>query len=307
MSLLDFGSLASCVSSSVAVFTWHGHAPPCCQPRRPGFRFRTMCASLRTRAPERWLQLPSLVLPGPDNMALDDAMARHAKATRAAVVRVYGWTRPTLSFGRHQRAVGHYDPAAARSRGIDVVRRPTGGRAVLHWREITYCVAAPEDALGALREAYGAINILLVDALRQLGVDAAIAEPSGPPPRPIAGACFEEPVAGEIAAGGRKLVGSAQWRADGALLQHGSILIDDDQPLANELRAAPAAPPPEAATLRSLLGRAPALDEFGDAMTEAVARCLSRSVERIPLDSTLAEAANVRRAHYASDGWTWRR
>jgi lipoyl(octanoyl) transferase len=240
-------------------------------------------------------------------MALDAAMACRAKSAGAAVLRVYGWTRPTLSFGRHQRAVGHYDPAAARSRGVDVVRRPTGGRAVLHWREITYCVAAPEDALGALREAYGTINVLLVETLRQLGVEARIADPSAPPPRPIAGACFEEPVAGEIAVGGRKLVGSAQWRADGALLQHGSILIDDDQPLANELLTAPAPPPPEAATLRSLLGRAPELEEFGEAMNEAIARCLSRRVERIPLDPALAEAANVRRAHYASDGWTWRR
>lgn len=257
--------------------------------------------------PLHWQLLPTLVLTGAENMALDEAMAERAGADDVALLRIYGWIRPTLSLGRHQRALGHYDAAGARARGVDVVRRPTGGRAVLHWREITYCVAAPDHRLGGLRDAYGTINLLLVETLRRLGVDAGIAAPDTPPPRPVAGACFEEPVAGEIAAEGRKLVGSAQWRAEGALLQHGSVLIDDDQQLANELLTTTAPTPPAAATLRSLLGRAPSLEEFGDAFAEAVERCLSRHAERIGLDRTLEEAAHARRAQYESDRWTWRR
>jgi lipoate-protein ligase A len=240
-------------------------------------------------------------------MALDEALAGRARENGAAIARVYGWRRPTLSFGRHQRAAGYYDPELAKGRGIDVVRRPTGGRAVLHAREITYCVAAPDHAMGGLREAYGAINTILVEALRLLGVDARLADPTVPPPRPVAGACFEEPVAGEIAAGGRKLVGSAQWRADGALLQHGSILIDDDQPLANALLRIPAPPPPPAATLREVLGRAPTLEEFDEALGHAIERCASVTVNRVPVDDGLQSAAAARRPHYGSDRWTWRR
>ena len=259
------------------------------------------------RGTGRWQILPPLVLPGSDNMAFDEAMAGFARDAGDVIVRVYGWTRPTLSLGRHQRAAGQYDTDAARRLGIDIVRRPTGGRAVLHWREITYCVAAPENLLGALREAYGTINTILVHALGKLGVNAVIAAPHVPPPRPVAGACFEEPVAGEISAGGRKLVGSAQWRADGALLQHGSILIDDDQSMANALMTAPAPPPAPAATLRALTGRAPNLEEFRDAMAAAIEGCLGRGTDRVPIDPALHAAAVLRRAHYAADGWTWRR
>jgi lipoate-protein ligase A len=240
-------------------------------------------------------------------MALDDAMGSRARATGLALARVYGWRQPVLSFGRHQRAAGLYDPNTARQRGIGVVRRPTGGRAVLHFREITYCIAAPEQALGSLMQAYRTINQLLVEALRQLGVDAQIASPHTKPPRPIAGACFEEPVAGEIVASGRKLVGSAQWRSDGALLQHGSILIADDQSIANELLVTPGPAPPPAATLRALLGRNPKLDEFDRTLACAAAKRFGTSPDRVALDDELAKLTEARRSRYSSDSWTWRR
>jgi lipoate-protein ligase A len=255
----------------------------------------------------QWQFLPTLVNDGFCNMALDHAMAARVRDTGLAMGRVYGWSHPVLSLGRHQRAAGLYDRTAAREHGIGIVRRPTGGRAVLHFREITYCVAAPEHAFGPLTQAYRTINELLVLALRRLGVDATVATPGNAPPRPFAGACFEEPVAGEIVASGRKLVGSAQWRSDGALLQHGSILIDDDQHIANDLLVAPAPPPPRAATLRELLGRAPELEEFDRAFACAVAMRWGRVPERVALDGGLVRRAEARRAHYASDGWTWRR
>jgi lipoate-protein ligase A len=161
--------------------------------------------------------------------------------------------------------------------------------------------------MGSLMQAYRTINELLVDALRLLGVSAAIAVPASPPPRPVAGACFEEPVAGEIVALGRKLVGSAQWRSEGALLQHGSILIDDDQHLANDLLLAPGPPPPRAATLRALLGRAPGLDEFDRALADAAATRFGSVPDCVAFDGELIALTEARRAQYVSDGWTWRR
>ena len=76
-------------------------------------------------------------------MALDEALMSRARRSGETVLRVYGWAAPTLSFGRHQRALGEYDEAALLRAGVGVVRRPTGGRALLHDREVTYSVTAP--------------------------------------------------------------------------------------------------------------------------------------------------------------------
>lgn len=254
----------------------------------------------------RWRLMRSPALPAAANMALDEALMTHARERREAVLRVYRWRAPTLSLGRNQRARGLYDETRAAKAGVDIVRRPTGGRAVLHWREVTYSVAAPEGALGDLAAAYRFINELLVAALRRLGVDARIVAPGARelPPGPVP--CFETPSAGEIEAGGGKLVGSAQWRDAGALLQHGSILVADDQPLAVELLRESAAPPPPAATLAALLEREPGFDEVADALERAlVARC--GRAEPLHDDAALAERAAALEPRYRDPDWTWRR
>jgi lipoate-protein ligase A len=257
---------------------------------------------------------------GAANMALDDALLDHARAAGEVVVRVYTWAAPTLSFGRNQRAAGVYDAGRLAARGVGAVRRPTGGRAVLHAREVTYSVAAPAGALapaGApVRASYGRINLMLVAALRALGVDARVAAPSARAPRPDAGPCFEAPTGGELVVGdgaaARKLAGSAQWQEDGALLQHGSILVDDDQTRLAALAASPTAPVPAPATLRAALGRAPADAEVAAAIF-AAAHCLA--VDSVADVSPLGEAdrraldgaADARHARYADPAWTWRR
>ena len=230
-----------------------------------------------------------------------------ARERRAAVVRVYAWCEPTLSLGRHQTARGRYDLAEAAARGVRFVRRPTGGRAVLHHRELTYAVAAPEQAWGPLAAAYARINRLVVGALRRLGVEASIAGGSGPAPRPGVAPCFEVPVAGEIVARGRKLVGSAQWRADGALLQHGSILVDDDQPLASALLLSPEPAPPSPATLRALLGRAPSVAELAGAFAAELGDASGGAPGTLVVDEALTRRAAELEERYRADEWTWRR
>ena len=178
---------------------------------------------------------------------------------------------------------------------------------MLHHREITYSVAAPDHALGTLRESYGRINRLLVDALRRLGVAAEEARASGPAPHPGVAPCFEVPVAGEITAGGRKLVGSAQWREQGALLQHGSILVEDDQALASALLTVPVAPPAAPATLLALLGRVPAADEFAAALAESLVEFEANMPLPLEPDHELLTAARALEERYESDAWTWRR
>lgn len=251
-----------------------------------------------------WRMLITNPLDGATNMALDEALMLRAERTGEAVLRIYGWSRPTLSLGRNQVARGKYDIEGACERGVDIVRRPTGGRAVLHHREITYSVTAPVSAFGTLRESYAAINRLLIHGLRLLGVDAMEADPRGVTPKPGILPCFVLPSKGEIVAEGRKLVGSAQVREGGALLQHGSVLVDDDQALASSLLLTPAAPPPPPATLRALLGRAPGLEEVASAFASALPTVHDLARHEDPLLEHDARRAAER---YRDAAWTWRR
>jgi lipoate-protein ligase A len=240
-------------------------------------------------------------------MATDEALLRRARRSAETVFRLYGWSRPTVSLGRNQIGRGRYDVERARSQGIDFVRRPTGGRAILHDREITYAVAAPIEAFGSLRESYRAINRLLLEALRSLGVDAREAEVSTRSPTPGVAPCFEAPVAGEVVAGGRKLIGSAQVRDGDAFLQHGSILIDNDQHLLSTLLDDPQ-PIPAPATIRALTGRALTAPEFADALSQALCSATGRQPEPLELEDWLiADAQHLVRTRYAVADWTWRR
>jgi lipoyl(octanoyl) transferase len=243
---------------------------------------------------------------GPENMALDEALMSRARRTGESVLRVYGWSEPTLSLGRHQRARGIYLEEMLANRGIRVVRRPTGGRALLHHREVTYSVTAPCSAEEPLLAAYGAINALLLKALVALGVPVRTATPATRAAGPTAAPCFAAPARGELTIDGRKLVGSAQWRDRGALLQHGSILLDDDQSSIPELMRDPiAAPPP--ATLRDALGRAPVMAEVADALFDAVRGVVDRAASPIEPDDELMRDADLIAGRYRDLAWTWRR
>jgi len=170
-----------------------------------------------------------------DERLLDEA----ARGAVLPVLRFYGWAPPAVSLGRFQDEARAVHAGACRERGIDIVRRITGGRAVLHDRELTYSVIAPagsrlfpNDVLGTYRMIAGG----LLAGLRDLGLDAGMAarpEKRGAAPKGEGrdAACFASPSWYEIVVRGRKIVGSAQRRVPGAFLQHGSILIDYDPAL----------------------------------------------------------------------------
>lgn len=177
----------------------------------------------------RWRLLDDGAHTGAWNMAVDEALAEAVDAgTAPPTLRLYRWEPPCLSLGFSQP----HEAADARfcaAHGIGVVRRPTGGRAVLHHLELTYAVAAPLDAApfsADLQAAYQAICRALVAGLGALGVPATLSgAPEGGhirPTQPIP--CFIGPAAGEVVVRGRKLIGSAMRRVGNAILQHGSIL-----------------------------------------------------------------------------------
>lgn len=256
----------------------------------------------------RWRLLrPGPSLSGAENMALDHALLERARTSGETVVRVYTWARPTLSLGRNQPARDRYDLERVDALAIDVVRRPTGGRALLHHRELTYSVSGPVTGGSSLRADYARINRLLVHALAQLGVDTSVASDAAPAAPPSVAPCFEEPAAGELTWRGRKLVGSAQWRDGDAYLQHGSILVDDDQALVSTLLREPMSPPPPAATLREALGRAPGADELATALLEVIRRNEDASAALLVPDDSLRDMTTRTRSHYEDDAWTWRR
>lgn len=251
----------------------------------------------------RWALLDSGPADGATNMAVDHALLDRAAASGEAVLRIYAWAQPTLSFGMHERA--RLTPAALAAQGVAAVRRPTGGRALLHHREVTYSVTAPLSGAG-LGESYRAINGLLLDALARLGVHASESPRRARATAPDGAACFAEPNVGELMVDGRKLVGSAQRRDDRALLQHGSILLADDQPRIAAIRGLPP-PPSTAATLNDLVSRPVSYAEVRDALVAALGAALGTStLDR--LDPTeLTAAVGVHRRRYASDEWTFRR
>ena len=119
--------------------------------------------------------------------------------------------------------------------------------------------------------------------------------------------CFAEPARGELTLHGRKLVGSAQWRERGAMLQHGSILVDDDQSSIADLLRDAAAPPPPPATLRDALGRAPVMTEVSDALFRAVRELADPDAAPLEIDDEVARDATDLAERYRDDAWTWRR
>ncbi len=288
----------------------------------------------------RWRVLVDEPLPGAANMARDHALAASAEPGRGTV-RFYRWDRATLSFGRNEPVTVRYRELLRRRPEMGAVRRPTGGRAVIHDEELTYSIVLPVRALGGLRGAYDRINEGLVEGLRRLGVDAR--SDLGPVLPLRAGPCFMGPAGGEVVVAGRKLVGSAQVRIGDAVLQHGSLLLAQDQspllvgsegaggPLrpssvvrrgqpqdgagiglgraksGNNGLPGPSASAPGPVTLRELLGEVPPWDQLVRAMKLGFARVLGGTWEEGSMTDSEVTLAKRLENRYGSSAWTWRR
>jgi len=169
---------------------------------------------------------------GPANMAADECLAAEAERRDAVLVRFYGWTAPTLSLGGFQRRA---DVHAAGLAGLPVVRRPSGGGAIVHGSDLTYAVAVPRRHRWGSSPAtlYDAFHATLADWLRGRGIAAALHEAAVPTPDDTAPLlCFDRRAAGDLLvpapggpSGSVKVMGSAQRRLGGVVLQHGSLLV----------------------------------------------------------------------------------
>ncbi|ASS91887.1 MAG: lipoate--protein ligase family protein [Bacillaceae bacterium] len=178
------------------------------------------------------------------NMALDEALLDwHSEGKIAPTIRFYGWNPPTLSIGYFQKVEKEIDMDAVRRHGLGFVRRPTGGRGVLHDKELTYSVIVSEDhprMPKTVTEAYRVISEGILHGFRLLGLDAHFAIPRTDEEKqhlknPRSSVCFDAPSWYELVVEGRKVAGSAQTRQKGVILQHGSILLDLDEKLLFDL------------------------------------------------------------------------
>jgi len=259
---------------------------------------------------------------GPANMALDQAVAEAVAAGESPpTLRFYGWKPPAVSLGRHQR-VAEVDLRAIAALGYEVVRRPTGGRAILHVDELTYSVAAPTGesrVQGGVMDAYLRLSNALVAGLQSLGLsDAGKAPGHVRAGEDVSAACFEVPSAYEITADGRKLIGSAQSRRAGYVLQHGSLPLTGD---ITRLVDVLVLTDEEAATLRVELAThactlAQALGVAGDAAEVAfdrVAQAMADGFRTMlnlnftaahPSPGEIRRAAQLIREQFANPEWT---
>jgi lipoate-protein ligase A len=243
-------------------------------------------------------------------MAVDSALLDLADGEGAAFLRLYRWEPFCLSFGRHEPTARRYDLERIHTLGLDCVRRPTGGRAVWHARELTYAVAAPLACFGGMRDAYHRIHAMLAAALQALGASPELA-PLSPKPQslsPSSGPCFSTPVGGEVLLDNRKVIGSAQLRQGDAVLQHGSLLLEDDQSLPRSLAglASPESGDAEAPLSRSL-GRRVSFEEAVAAVTGAAQVHFGPLLPQSRLPSALTTRVRLHAERFQDPAWTWQR
>ena len=251
-------------------------------------------------------------LDGAANMALDEALLlsrlRHGSPP---TLRFFAWAPPTISLGYGQRLDGRIDLETARAMGLGLVRRATGGSAILHEGpdlEITYSVAAAAgdfDGSADLLQTYRWIGEGLLAGLRALGapVEMVPAKPSDPAAMPAF--CFARTGSFELEVNGRKLVGSAQRRQGAAFLQHGAIMLGAEPGRLRRVFPGGRDPLADMTTLETVLGRRPSFDETAEALAEGFRRAHGLTLEPGGLsEEEAALAGMLEREKYATDDWT---
>lgn len=265
------------------------------------------------RSEERpWRLIRSGALPGSMNMALDDALLQAvADGTSPPILRLYRWQPATLTIGYAQKLAAGVDLDACRKAGLALVRRPTGGRAVLHDVEVTYAVIAPcTPPFGSsISVCYRIIARILQATLAELGVAAELV-PGKIPERHDKAVCFVAPAQHELLVGGCKVAGCAQKRRGGAFLQHGSLPLEMDLGLLG--RILPGLPGDDAQMrldgvgwLNRFSSRPLSIDEVEAMLIQTFARELGLSWEEsFPTREETLLAGRLCRRFYADLSWT---
>lgn len=269
--------------------------------------------------PATWRLVISAENDGAMNMAIDEAIAEAVKAGESLpTLRFYGWSPPCLSLGRTQSA-DVIDFTAAKRLGWEVVRRASGGRAVLHMDELTYSIAAREQeprVKGGVLESYRRLSAGLLRGLKEIDVLPERAQAYYDDQGEIGPACYDGPSDYEITIGQRKLIGSAQRRSHNLVLQHGSIPLRGDitrivdglnltlgekMALRNRLRW-------RAVSLEYATGQVWNSADLTQHLINGFSTALKLDFQTEPLSAKELERAHAIRAEkFGNDEWTMRR
>ncbi len=262
-----------------------------------------------------WRVLSHAARDGPQNMAVDEAIAVAVGSGRVPpTLRFYAWDGPTVSLGFLQAARGAVERETCDRLGVKIVRRLTGGRAVLHDQELTYSLCVPLDRSWArlsVGDSFGRIGAGLVAGLGRLGIAATLGKTGGPVTSARAAeACFQMPRMPAVLAAGKKIIGSAQRRLGGAILQHGSLLLGVDLTMHQAVFPGwPREDPGNAVTcVRALLPEVPPRAALEGALLGGWVATLNIRAAADELTTwERQEAQRLAATRYATPAWTWRR
>jgi len=266
-----------------------------------------------------WRLLITPPAPGAWNMALDESILEHVgRGESLTTLRLYAWNPACLSLG-HAQPFADVDMTRLKERGWEIVRRATGGRAILHTDELTYSVIAPNDEprlAGSVLESYNRLAQALLLAVKTLELRVEMKEGKAngnSTPNPV---CFEVPSTYEITVDGKKLIGSAQARRKEGVLQHGSLPLTGDltricQALVFESESArqdaSARLLRRAVTVGSALGREVSWKTAAQAFIHAFETQLGLSFERGDLSESESKRTDeLVREKYDHPSWTER-
>jgi lipoate-protein ligase A len=266
-----------------------------------------------------WRLIRSGFQTGAMNMALDEALlSTVAEGVSPPVLRFYRWRPATVTIGYAQSVARDIDLEICHQAGLDVVRRSTGGRAVLHDHEVTYSVIAPSVSGlfgNSVLDTYRVISEVLQKALRQLGLPAELVagRPRGGQQHATKSVCFSAPSQYELVIEGRKVAGSAQKRHGQAFLQHGSIPLEMDLPLLGKVLKAEkdaelAGPLDKVGWLNKWAGQRLTVAEVEACIVEEFSKAVgSRLKNSAPTANELDQAERLRREKYAHADWNMMR
>jgi lipoate-protein ligase A len=266
-----------------------------------------------------WRLISTPAAPGAWNMAVDEAILESiGRGASLPTLRLYAWTPACLSLGVAQ-PFADVDTVRLRTRGWDVVRRITGGRAILHTDELTYSVTGPAEnpiLAGSVLESYNRLAKALLRAVQDLNLPVEMKEGKANESGKSNPVCFEVPSTYEITVDGKKLIGSAQARRKDGVLQHGSLpLVGDLTRITEALAFADSSAREDAATrllaraatAESALGHAVDWETAARSMVRAFEAELGIQFERGELSSVeLARADELVKEKYAHPSWTER-
>ncbi|TCP59384.1 lipoate-protein ligase A [Tumebacillus sp. BK434] len=260
------------------------------------------------------------------NMAVDEAILNaHSRGLVPPTIRFFGWDPATLSIGYFQRSAKEVNFDALQAKGLGFVRRPTGGRAVLHDQELTYSVIVSEShpmMPTSVNESYRVLSMGLLEGFRELGLQAEMVSLADEEEKKKfesmgSAACFDSPSWYELVVEGRKVVGSAQVRQLHTILQHGSILLDLDAELlfsvltfsSERIRERMMETFKErAVSIKDFSGQVISYEQAVTAFTTGFARGLGVQLEAAgltPFEQELAE--QLVRDKYGADSWNYRK